>query len=84
MPAASAHMSMHAHVHSVTADSSVHTEVCGRGLTAPAAPALRPSHAPGLLSFPRGKHPKAPLPFKTLQGRQYMLRQIWWGREERI
>lgn len=69
MPALSAHMSMHAHVHRVTAESAVHAEVCGRGLTGPAAPALGPSHASGLLSFPRGKHPKAPLPFKTLQGR---------------
>ena len=79
-----AHMSMHAHMHSVTTESSAHTDVCGRGLTGQAVPALCPSQTLGLLSFPRSKHPEAPVPFKTLQSRQYMLRQIWWRAGERI
>lgn len=82
--AVSAHTSMHARVHSVTSESSAHTDVRGRGLTGQAAAALHPSQTLGLLSFPRSKHPKAPLPFKTLQCRQYMLRQIWWRAEQRV
>lgn len=66
--------SMHAHVHRVTAGCSALAGVCGRGLTAQAAPAP----ASGLLSFSRSKRPKASLPFKPLEGRWYVLRQMWW------
>lgn len=75
----SPHRSMHAHVHCVTTECSALADVCGRGLTRQAAPAL----ASGLLSFSHSKCPKACLPFKTPEGRQCLLRQIRWGAEER-
>lgn len=39
-------------MHNVTAGSSAHTELCGRGLTGQAAPAMFPSQASSVLSFP--------------------------------